>query len=89
MSTKPVATLPLNAIFGGIFLLIAVASAFQHAWLEVGVWSTLLGLAFLLIGANEEPWAVKPIWRRVGAVTFLLLGMAALVVRLIIDFSNK
>jgi|GEM_PF-1218162 len=87
MNTKPM-SFPLNSFVGVAFLLVGVISIIQRAWFDVGTWSSL-GLAFLLIGANEQPWPTKPIWRRAGAVIFLLLGIAAIAARIIFDFSHK
>jgi hypothetical protein len=86
MKAKPV-SFPLNSIVGIAFLVLGLLAIVQKTWVDVGIWSAL-GLAFLVIGADEQPWAAKPLWRRISAVVFLLIGLAAVVARVVIDFRR-
>jgi hypothetical protein len=78
---------PINAFLGIVFFIFGTLSAVRANWLDTTLWASI-SIAFLCIGANEQSWDNKPIWRRTGAIIFLLVGLAAMVVRIVSEFNT-
>lgn len=76
-----------NMLVALMFISIGVATAIGSELLDAGVWFAL-GAALAVLGSEATPWAQIPLWRRVLGGVLASAGVAMLVARLWIDFSN-
>lgn len=83
--SKPIAI--GNGLLSVMFLALAAASSLDSEWLDAGVWACL-GAAMLTLGSEATPWNKIPAWRRLIGSALFVLGVAALLVRLWIDFTT-
>jgi hypothetical protein len=75
-----------NGVMSLVFGLLGMIDVIERQPLNASVWITF-AVAFLLVGANEQPWETKPRWRRLCSVLTLILGIILFVAVIIHDYQ--
>ena len=77
-----------NYLVATTFTCLGIASLIDRSWFDAVTWIGI-GQAFWAMGNENRQWQAIPGWRKVLAALFVLVALAAVIVRITLDFRSR